>query len=325
MAVHIFVVNEANYDICFHKGIVGLPEPKESRNEGSIFDALLSRMACIKENDYILMYITGSMILKGVWKADGYPFYDTERIWDDKIYPFRCRIKTTDFCFENTLRLNDINDLLNSNKIWTWALRRPSGSNAMFAISDQEFEILINEYLKINPFSLNQWRILAPYPFHDSNVIEHIHMDGSMPKYEYSVMTYLNHGFSTGCFKPIFGNYTDHLCYVPTNLGKEMDILLMYGHPQNKNQILSYDIVEVKRDKFDEKALTQLIGYESWFLQKKVSGDMNMLRTTAIAKSFSPDVIDYVSKRKKFENKTVKLIKYSCDNDRNFKLECIFK
>lgn len=325
MAVHIFVVNEANYKVCFRKGIVGLPEPKDSRNEGSIFDGLLSRISCIKENDYILMYVTGSKELRGVWKADGQPFYDTSKVWDDKTYPFRCRIKTTEYCFDNFLRLNDINDLRNNNKIWTWALQRPSGSNAMFAISDMEFEVLINEYLKINPFSSNQWRILEPYPFHEPNIAEYIHMNGNAPKYEHSVMTYLNHGFASGCFKPVFGNYTDHLCYIPTNLGREMDILLMYGHPKNKNQILSYDIIEVKRDEFDEKALTQLIDYESWFLQKKLSGDLNMLRTTAIASSFSPDVINYVRQRKEFENKTVKLVKYGCNNVGSFELECIFK
>ena len=92
MAVHIFVVNEANYKICVRKGIVGLPEPKESRTKWSIFDGLLSRIACIKENDYILMYVTGSQELRGVWKADGLPFYDTSKIWDDKTYPFRCGI-----------------------------------------------------------------------------------------------------------------------------------------------------------------------------------------------------------------------------------------
>lgn len=121
-------------------------------------------------------------------------------------------------------------------------------------------------------------------------------------------MTYLNYAFAAGKFKDIFGNYTDCLCYVPTNLGREMDILLMYEHPKNHDLILSYDIIEVKKDEFDKDALTQLIDYESWFLQKKVSGDMKMLRTTAVAKSFSTEVVDYVKKRRMFENKPIKFI-----------------
>ncbi len=53
-----------------------------------------------------------------------------------------------------------------------------------------------------------------------------------------------------------------------------------------------------------------LIDFESWFLQKKVSGDLNMIRTTAIARNFFDDVINYVKNRKFFENKPIKLLTY---------------
>lgn len=320
MAVHVFLTNEENFEICTRKGLVGIPEPNDGRNQNNVFDAMLSRLSMMRENDYVLMYITGSKELRGVWKADGSPFYDEIPVWNDRIYPFRCRIKTSEYCFDKSLLLNDINDLRNNNRIWTWALQRASGTNAMFSISNHEFEIIINEFLKINPFSQNVWRIVEPYPYHKSNLLENVHAEKNKLKYEYSVMTLLNHSFATGKFKNIFGNYTDHLCYIPTNLGREMDILLMYEHPKMKNIILSYDIIEVKRDEFNTKALTQLIDYESWFLQKKVSGDMKMLRTTAIAKGFSADVIDYVKKREKFENKPIKLVKYDYNESDGFTL-----
>ena len=48
-----------------------------------------------------------------------------------------------------------------------------------------------------------------------------------------------------------------------------MDIVLMYNNPNNNKLISSYDIIEVKRDTFDAKALTQLIDYESWFPSEK--------------------------------------------------------
>lgn len=53
MFVHIFSVNEENYEICVQHGLVGLPEPKETRNRNNIFDGLLSRLAVIQEDDYI--------------------------------------------------------------------------------------------------------------------------------------------------------------------------------------------------------------------------------------------------------------------------------
>lgn len=323
MSVHIFTVNEQNFEICCQRGLVALPEPKESRSRDNIFDGLLSRLACIKENDYILMYIIGAKELRGVWRADGLPFYDQTQVWTDRVYPFRCRIKPSEFCFDNPLKLNDINDLRNNGRIWTWALQRASGSNSMFSISDYEFHTIIGEYLKINPFSMNVWRIPVPYPYHEPNICSLLHADNEELRYEYSVMTHLNHGFASDRFKEIFGNYTDFLSYVPTNLGREVDILLMYGHPQDKNMVLSYDIIEVKRDEFDEKALGQIIDYESWFLHKKASGDQKMVRTTAIAKSFSSDVIEYVAKRTLIENKPIKLIQYHYDGQNGFLLRQI--
>ena len=324
MAVHIFLTNEENFDVCTRKGIVGLPEPKDGKQHDNVFDAMLSRLSMIRENDYILMYITRTKELRGVWQADGAPFYDNSPVWvDDRLYPFRCKIKISEYCFEKPLLLNDINDLRNNNRIWTWSLERATGANAMFSISNQEFEIIINEFLKLNPFSQNRWRIVEPYPYHTSNILENVHIERNKLKYENSVMTHLNHAFASGKFKDIFGNYTDYLCYVPTALGREMDILLMYEHPQRHDLILSYDIIEVKKDEFDKAALTQLIDYESWFLQKKVSGDMKMLRTTAIAKSFSDEVMDYVIKRKTFENKPIKLVQYDFNNTDGFTLNTI--
>lgn len=312
MAVHIFTVSEDNYKICVQRGLVGLPEPNEGRNQNNIFDGLLSRLSVVREEDYILMYIIGTKELRGLWRAEGKPFFDTTPIWADRIYPFRCKIKCCQYNFKNALKLNDINDLQSSGKIWTWALKGPGGrSNVMFSISNSEFEILLGEYMKLNPFTLNRAIIREPYPFHEYNLVNQIHLEKGQPKYEYSIMTFLNCAFSNGAYTDIFGNYSDYLSYVPTNLGTEMDILLMFGDPINNGRIASYDIIEVKRAEFGADALAQLIGYESWFLQKKVSGDLNMIRTTAIARSFSNVVIDYVKKRKIFENKPIKLLTYS--------------
>ena len=322
MAVHIFLTSEDNFEICIRRGIVGIPEPGEGRNQNNVFDAMLSRLSMIRENDYILMYITGSKELRGIWQADGTPFYDSSPVWADRLYPFRCKIKISEYCFDKSLLLNDINDLRNTNRIWTWSLQRATGANAMFSISNHEFEIIVNEFLKINPFSQNPWRIVEPYPYHESNIINKVHTNERGLSYEASVMTHLNYAFALGRFKNIFGNYTDYISYVPTSLGREMDILLIYEHPKYHELILSYDIIEVKRDEFDKNALTQLIDYESWFLQKKISGDMKMIRTTAIAKSFSLEVIDYVKKRKAYENKPIKLVQYKFNND-GFDLEQI--
>lgn len=315
IAVHIFVTSESNYQICVEKGLVAIPEVEGKK--ALVFDALLSRLAAIKENDFILMYIIGTKQLRGVWQAAGEAFYDETPVWPDRIYPFRCKIKCTKYNFVRALKLDDINDLRASGKIWTWELERPGqrASNSVFSISTYEYHILLTEYMKMNPFVSQTSVIPNPYPYHKANIENHIHWYKGFPQYESSVMTLMNMAFSKGRFENIFGNYSDFLCYVPTNLRTEIDLLLMYENPLDSSQAISYDIIEVKRDKFDENALKQLIGYESWFLQKKVSGDLNMVRTTAIAKSFSAEVVDYVKRRCEYENKPIKLLRYSCSED----------
>lgn len=310
MSVHIFTVSEENYITCLERGIVALPEPKEGRTHDNIFDGLLSRLCGVKENDYVLMYVIKTKCLCGVWQVEGEPFYEETPVWEDRLYPFRCRIRWSNYNFANPLKLDDINDLRNAGKIWTWALERPTGSNSMFSISDAEFSVLLIEFFKINPFTVQRGIIHQPYPYRNNNLLQQLHITNN-PKYEFTVMALLNNGFSLNRYTDIFGNYSDYLCYVPTNLGKEMDFILMFNNPMKKEIVASYDIIEVKRDEFDEDALKQLINYESWFLQKKVSGDMKMVRTTAIARSFSQSVIDYVQKRTKIENKPIKLLKYS--------------
>ena len=311
MAAHIFTVSEENYKICIDRGLVAIPEAKEGSRHDNVMDGLLSRLYAIKENDYVLMYNIGSKKLKGVWQVEGVPFYDESPVWQDRIYPFRCIIRCSEYNFTNSLDLDDINDLRNAGRIWTWALQRATGTNSVFSISNSEFRILFIEFVKKNPFIFQKQFIPAPYPFHSKNLHEHLHFIDNEPKYEFTIMALLNDAFAREQYKDIFGNYSDFLCYVPTNLGKEMDVMLMFSNPIDPSQVISYDIIEVKRSVFDLTALKQLVGYESWFLQKKVAGDLNMVRSTAIAKHFSDEVIDYVRKRQEIENKPIKLLEYS--------------
>lgn len=313
MAVHVFVVDEENYKICIQRGLVAVSDHTNAATR----DILISRMTMIKDDDYILLYIKSLKELHGVWQADGGAFYDTSHVWKDRVYPFRCKIKCSEHVFEKPLNLYDIIDLNNGGKIWTWALRRPGGSssNSIFSISDREFNILWDELIKINPFTMKKSVILAPYPYHESDLLDYIARDeeSTEPCFESSIMACINHAFANGKYTDVFGNYTDYLSYVPTNMGSEIDGLLFFGNPKKPENVMSYDIIEVKRDRFTKKHLAQLISYETWFLQKKVSGDNNMVRATAIAKRFDDDVVDYVRKRSEIERKLIKLLRFSFD------------
>ena len=59
------------------------------------------------------------------------------------------------------------------------------------------------------------------------------------------------------------------------------------------------------------------------FCRIKLLAIDKMVRSTAIAHSFSQEVIDYVKMRKRIENKPIKLVKYSLTQEKQLKLELL--
>ena len=114
-------------------------------------------MAGIRHEDFILFYLIGKKELRGVFKAIEGPFFDDKQVWDftekEQLYPFRIRFNNSYYSFEKPIMLSDIYDLRDNGKIWTFSLKRPASpaTNAMFSISNHEFEELLNLYLKFNP------------------------------------------------------------------------------------------------------------------------------------------------------------------------------
>ncbi len=317
MPAHIFVCDRKNYEICKQRGLTAVPSAASGRNEKNINDQLISRMSMIKENDYVLFYITQENILTGVYRVEGAPFYDDSLVWPDpdKVYPYRIRLFGTEMNFTVPLHLHDIYDLQNEGKIWSFALKRASGVNAMFSISNDQFEILVGELSKINPFSRVKQIIPRPYHVVENDLLSLIHKDADgQLKYEAGLMAYFLRGLTENKYQEIFGIYTDYLSYIPTSIGSEMDVLLMFNNPLHTQIISSYAIIEMKRDIFDIDACKQLIGYETWFLQKRAHGDQKMVRSVGIAKRFSEEVINYIRMRTVIENKPIQLIEYYMAN-----------
>lgn len=316
LPAHIFVCDRNNYEICRERGLTAVPSATSGRNESNINDQLISRMSMIKENDYVMFYITQENILTGVIKVDGTPFYDDSTVWPDKVYPYRIRLYGTEMNFSVPLHLHDIYDLQNVGKIWSFALKRASGVNAMLSVSNDQFDILVGELSKINPFSKTRQIIPRPYHVIENDLLSRIHKDSEgQLKYEAGLMAFFLRGLTENKFHELFGIYSDYLSYIPTSIGSEMDVLLMFNNPLHPHVISSYAIIEMKRDVFDINACKQLIGYETWFTQKRAHGDQKMVRSVGIARHFSEDVINYVRMRTFIENKPIRLIEYYMKDD----------
>ncbi|HEX3526120.1 MAG TPA: hypothetical protein VH988_03560 [Thermoanaerobaculia bacterium] len=312
MAVHIFVTSRENFEICVRHGLAAVPGGTKPDST----DQLISRMVMIRPKDRILFYLIGEKAIQGVYQALDRPFFDDAPVWPSPesggSYPLRVRFENSDHVFRQPISLSDIYDLRDSGKIWTFNLTRPGGgANAIFSISDVEFEEILRLFLQANRNVPEPRHIQEPYRHIEPNLISRIKLDSEgRPKYESGLACLFLQALSHGAHVEMFGQYSDYLGYVPTTFQKEIDAVLFHSLPGRRHDIVAHTLVEMKRDSFGEDGLAQLLRYEDWFLKKRALGDSRAIRTVAIARSFHPNVLAYVQSRYRIEGRSVSLLAY---------------
>ena len=318
MPAHIFVVDEPNFEICVRQGLAGIFELANKKTN----ELILSHMLLLKIGNPVLFYIKGRQELHGVWEVSSEPFYDTARVWSDRLYPYRVCIRSKEEnVFPIPLKLSDIYLLRDAGLIWNFNLRRNQwSSNAIIEITNNEFDIIFKEFVKTNPEGGVSSICEPKHRYQGTALTERLSYksgkNGTVkPQYECTIMGLLVKSL-TDKKLPFFSKHCDYISYVQTDWGKEIDLLLIYEHPSQKGLITSYDLFEIKKDRFGSDGLTQLLSYESWFVKSRAGGDSKMVRSIAIAASFHDDVISYLKKRACYEGKNVLLFKYSVNHSR---------
>lgn len=259
--------------------------------------------------------------LYGLWKVTTFAFYDEEQIWDDsnQKYPFR-------FCFEPAIRkfpkpvsLNDILDLRDKGKIWTFDLGSLTKKNLNTITLDESKEI-IRLLLRNNPVFIAPEKIKDPYKPRKTEFIQ-LSLDCDTQgkiKYEGSLNAWFMRSFSEGKLKDLIGDYKDFINYVPTSFNKVMDLFLTHVTSIDSVEILhKFTCIELKTDIVTEENLTQIIRYENWLIRKLANGDAEMVQSILVGFDFDKTVLNYCSKRKFIEEKSVRLIKYRVDKKNN--------
>ncbi len=66
-----------------------------------------------------------------------------------------------------------------------------------------------------------------------------------------------------------------------------------------------------------ENDLNQIIRYENWLIRKLADGDSEMIQSILVGFDFDEKVIDYCKKRKAIDEKTIRLIKYKVNPEKN--------
>lgn len=316
MSYHILLVGQENFQTCIEKGIYG---GIESRSE-KVNSEVISCTVAIKPDDFIFFYVKNIGIY-GLWRVATEPFYDQTPIWkgDSQKYPFR-------FCFEPTVRkfpkpvaLNDILDLRDKGKIWTFDLGSLTKKN-QYIITTEEGKEIIRLLLRNNPVFIPAGELVSTYkPKFYKNIPLSLECDNKgRIKYEGFLNAWFIKSFADGKLKDMIGDYKDFLNYVPTSFNKVMDLFLTHVTSIDSVEILhKFTCIELKTDVVTEDNLCQIIRYENWLVRKLADGDAEMVQSILIGFDFDEGVLKYRDKRKLIEEKTVRLFKYQVDKNKN--------
>lgn len=314
MGAHILLVGEDNFEICKQRGVYGSVLPTTEWNKAEVIASTFA----LQLGDLIFFYVKNKGVY-GLWKVTSTPFYDETQIWpnDQQLYPYR-------FCFEpcvgyfpRPISLSDILDLHDKSRIWTFDLN-PVQQKNQYKITMGEAKELIRLLLRNNP--IRQFEQQVPEPYHPKDPMAILvnlsaNQNGAL-KYEGWLNAWFMQSFARGELKGLFGEYSEFINLVPTTFNKVMDLFLTHVTTVDLIEILhKYTCIELKVDRATDQDLTQLLRYENWLARKLADGDDEMIQSVLIANRFSESVIDYVSRRRRIEEKTIRLIAYSVSDD----------
>jgi hypothetical protein len=319
MSYHIFLVGENNFDICIKRGVYGGIHPTDSAKSKQITSEIIASFSGIRVGDFVFFYVKNKGIY-GLWKVTHEPFYDTTPIWSDKnqIYPYRICFVPTVRKFSKPIAMNDVLDLRDKGKIWTFDLG-PITKKSHNPITSSEGKELIRLLLRNNPIFVKPDEIVQPYS-HSVNQplplnFEH---DKGRLRYEGYLNAWFMSSFAQGKLKELIGDYGDFLNFVPTSFNKVMDIFLTHITTIDSVDILhKFTCMELKTGIVSEDDLYQIIKYENWLIRKLADGDAEMVQSILVGFKVDDKVVEYRDKRKSIEEKTVRLFQYKVNEDKS--------
>lgn len=315
MGYHIFLVGQENFKKCLERGVYGGIFHDFERTNSEV----IAGFCGIQPNDFVFFYVKNVGVY-GLWKVNSIPFYDVEDIWGnkDQTYPYRVCLEPCIRNFVKPVALNDILDLRDKGRIWTFDLGT-FNKKSHHPITTDEGKELIRLLLRNNPVHYPVSPIPNPYLPKRTPLPLKLDTDNKgQIEFEGYLNAWFMRSFALGKLREIIGEYHDFLNHVPTSFNTVMDIFLTHITLVDSVEILhKFTCMELKTKMATEEDLNQVIKYENWLTRKLANGDSEMVQSILVAFNFEQKVLDYVHKRRAIEEKSVRLIKYKVDNIKN--------
>jgi len=281
----------------------------------------MTEVAGIRPGDRLFFYIQGPKQIFGGYEATTGPFFDPSPVFPgashvNARFPFRVGFRQV-ARYERPIHVNEVWAGRDAGLIWTMQQARGDvvGRHACWPLSKQEgdlFQRMLNELNVIvgppDPLSPLPQSV-SPLPI-DTRIegVRYPHLN-----YEATLQSMILEGLADGLWRETLGGYDDFLPYVPTSEGSEIDVVLLRHNDQS--EILWYQILELKSDRYKEEHLIQILSYETWLTSNQAEGNPRSVHMLAIANRFDDVVLEQVRARQNLKQKPVRLISYSFDEN----------
>ena len=319
----IFIVNDETWEEHREVGIAAINDPltthPQNRNANAARQSAIAEISGIRSGDILFFNRMVSEEhppeLLGIFEATSKPYFDPNPLFPgaehvNENLPFRVKFKCV-HNFPNPVNIEEIWDLRDKGKIWTLQQSRGDavGVHACVGITKIEAKF-IERLLKMNNIVEGPKMVHQTTKTNEDTLPIDFRVDkDGMLHYEAALMAKLLEDFADGKHREVFGEFDDFIQYVPTGARKEIDILLL---KYNGDDILWYQILELKHDKFTMVELQKLIGYEKWIIRNRAENPLQVY-PVAISYEFDNKVVEFVKRRADYKDRPIRMIKYYFD------------
>lgn len=316
----VFIVSDDTWQEHNKVGIAAINDPltthPKNRNANAARQSALAEISGIRPGDVLFFNRMVSADhppeILGIYEAISKPYFDPKPLflaakYVDKTLPFRVQFRCI-HNFSNSVYIDEIWALRDKGAIWTLQQSRGDavGVHACVGITKMEAKF-IERLLKVN--NIIEGPVInyrKPAPNKKVLPIDFRTDRGAILHYEAVLQALLLENLADGKHRDIFGDYDDFIPNLSTGARKEIDILLL---KYNGDDILWYQILELKHDKFTMQELQKLIIYEKWLIRARAENPLQIY-PIAIAAQFNEEVVNFVKRRTDYKERPIRLIKY---------------
>jgi len=335
MKAHVLITSKETFPVCRDRLFWGIGTPDcpcvfeewvNPANSRKPYLKMLVDMMGLSIGDLVFLY-ERQVGFHGIYKVTSPLFFDATNVVNkdgfsvDSQWPLRIRLECI-YYFPKAVP----EDLLFSNPryenvFWIWAYRKSQGARGCNTISPEAAEALTELLVKVNGEDVKYDGFDGYTPSEFNKIDFSVKARGEKVALEAFLTGYiLDQLQRDNDLKDIFGAKEDIEWYannVPYHITqKNIDILVFHKNFRYTALPLRYrySVVELKRDKAQPSAISQLIRYSQWVGGRLANGEVEMIQPILIAHDFTIETIRK-AKDEDFNDRGVLLYKYRIQDE----------